>query len=53
MRKEAGVIDVVIGPPLDPTGRTAAALMSEVETWIEARCAELPLTAGREGSIPG
>ncbi len=52
MRKEAGVIDVVIGPPLDPTGRTAAALMNEVETWIEARCAELPLTAGHGGSFP-
>jgi 1-acyl-sn-glycerol-3-phosphate acyltransferase len=44
MRKEAGVIDVVIGPPLRTDGRSAAELTHEVEAWIEARCAELPST---------
>jgi 1-acyl-sn-glycerol-3-phosphate acyltransferase len=31
-----GVIDVSIGKPIDPRGRTAESLMREVETWIEA-----------------
>jgi 1-acyl-sn-glycerol-3-phosphate acyltransferase len=44
MRKEAGVIDVVIGPPLRTDGRSAAELTHEVEAWIEACCAELPST---------
>lgn len=47
MRKQAGVIDVVIGPALEPDGRSAAQLMNEVEAWIEARCAELPQKADR------
>ena len=46
MRKESGVIDVVIGPPLATEGRSAADLTKEVEAWIEARCAELPMKAG-------
>lgn len=47
MRKEAGVIDVVIGPALRTEGRSASELTNEVEAWIEARCAELPLTPGK------
>lgn len=31
-----GVVDVVIGPPIDPAGHTADSLMREVERWIEA-----------------
>jgi 1-acyl-sn-glycerol-3-phosphate acyltransferase len=46
IRKESGVIDVVIGPPLATEGRSAAELTKEVEAWIEARCAELPMKAG-------
>ena len=46
MRKESGVIDVVIGPPLATAGRTAAELNAAAEAWIEASCAELPLTPG-------
>jgi len=44
MRKESGVIEVVIGPALATAGRTAAELTADAEAWIEARCAELPLT---------
>jgi 1-acyl-sn-glycerol-3-phosphate acyltransferase len=47
LRKESGVIDVVIGAPLRPEGRSAAELTQAAEAWIEARCAELPLTAGK------
>ncbi len=31
-----GVVDVVIGPPIDSTGREPEELMREVEAWIEA-----------------
>jgi 1-acyl-sn-glycerol-3-phosphate acyltransferase len=44
--KASGVIDVVIGPALATEGRSAAELTKEVEAWIEARCAELPLAPG-------
>jgi len=40
----------VIGPPLATEGRSAAELTNAVEAWIEARCAELPLSAGRDAS---
>lgn len=43
-RKAAGTIDVVVGPPIATAGRTAADITREAEQWIEARCAELPLT---------
>lgn len=46
LRKKAGTIDVVIGPPLDPRGRSASELTRAAEAWIEARCAELPQCAG-------
>lgn len=45
LRKEAGTIDVVVGPPIATTGRKAADLNAEVERWIEARCTELPTHA--------
>jgi 1-acyl-sn-glycerol-3-phosphate acyltransferase len=44
LTKYPGTIDVVVGPPLDPTGKTARALTQEAEAWIEATCATLPLT---------
>lgn len=34
--KQPGMITVSIGKPISPTGKTAADLMLEVETWIEA-----------------
>ncbi|MFN4264003.1 MAG: lysophospholipid acyltransferase family protein [Thioalkalivibrionaceae bacterium] len=39
--KRAGVIDVVIGPPIPTQGRRPNDVMLEVETWIESRVAEL------------
>jgi len=46
MRKEQGTIEVIVGAPIDSTGRTAGELTTLVEAWIEAQCAELPLTPG-------
>ena len=34
--KQPGMITVSIGKPISPAGKTAAELMLEVETWIEA-----------------
>ncbi len=42
LRKTPGVIDLVIGPPLHPDGRSAAALLAEAEAWIESTCRQLP-----------
>ena len=42
-----GVIDVSIGTPIDPTGRTADSLMRDVETWIEAEMRRLDPEAYR------
>lgn len=44
VKKYPGTIQVVIGPPIESTGRKAAEIMREVEDWIEARQQELPLT---------
>lgn len=44
LTKHAGTIDVVIGPPIDTTGKTAKAVTREAEAWIEETCARLPLT---------
>ena len=44
LTKNAGVIDVVIGPPITTAGKTARVITQEAESWIEATCAELPLT---------
>lgn len=35
--KRPGVVDVVIGAPIDSAGRTPEDLMQEVQTWIEAQ----------------
>ena len=45
--KHSGTIDLVVGPPIDPAGRSAADLTREAEAWIEARCAELPGPRGQ------
>lgn len=45
--KRPGVIDVSIGLPISPVGRTPADLMAEVEAWIEAEMRRLdPLAYG-------
>ena len=36
-----GVIDISIGPPMEPAGRSADELMREVERWIEAEMRRL------------
>jgi 1-acyl-sn-glycerol-3-phosphate acyltransferase len=40
--KKSGVIQMVIGPAIDPHGKTAAEIMAEVEEWIESTVNELP-----------
>ncbi|MGD9602064.1 MAG: lysophospholipid acyltransferase family protein [Gammaproteobacteria bacterium] len=42
LNKSPGVIDLVIGAPIVPDGRSAAALMAEAEAWIERTCRQLP-----------
>ncbi|MEQ8231969.1 MAG: lysophospholipid acyltransferase family protein [Gammaproteobacteria bacterium] len=41
--KHPGTIRVVIGPPIETSGKSAKAVMREAEEWIEATCARLPL----------
>jgi 1-acyl-sn-glycerol-3-phosphate acyltransferase len=43
--KHPGTISVVIGPPIETSGKSAKAVMREAEEWIEATCARLPLVA--------
>jgi 1-acyl-sn-glycerol-3-phosphate acyltransferase len=38
----AGVVDVIVGAPIDPAGRSPEVLNEAVSTWIEARMGELP-----------
>jgi 1-acyl-sn-glycerol-3-phosphate acyltransferase len=42
LRKAPGMIDLVIGPPIYPDGRSAAELLAEAEQWIESTCRQLP-----------
>ena len=39
--KKAGVIRVVIGPPIDPKGLTAREVNERAQQWIEAKVAEI------------
>ncbi len=39
--KQPGVIELRIGPPISPVGRTAQEIVAEAEAWIEARMAEI------------
>lgn len=43
--KHAGTIEVVIGKPIAPNGRSSRELTEEVETWIEEQMAKLPTSA--------
>lgn len=40
--KHPGVIQVVIGAPLELEGKSAAEITAEAESWIEETCAKLP-----------
>jgi 1-acyl-sn-glycerol-3-phosphate acyltransferase len=42
LRKHAGTIDLVIGPPLYPEGRSASELTALAEAWVENTCRSLP-----------
>jgi 1-acyl-sn-glycerol-3-phosphate acyltransferase len=42
-----GIVDISIGKPIDPAGRSADNLMREVETWIEAEMHRLDPEAYR------
>lgn len=42
IKKYPGTIDVVIGPPIQTEGRKSAAIISDVETWIEGQMETLP-----------
>jgi 1-acyl-sn-glycerol-3-phosphate acyltransferase len=42
-----GVIDISIGPPIDPAGKGADVLMRHVEQWIEAEMRRLDPEAYR------
>lgn len=51
-----GRADVVIGPPLQPSGsqwRDAVALRDAARSWISAHCGEPPLEAGDVSSESG
>jgi len=41
LRKKPGTIRFVIGPPIDPAGRDARDVNKEIQTWIEAKVAEI------------
>lgn len=43
LKKWPGTIRMVIGPPIDPKGKTAAQVTREVEDWIETTVASLPM----------
>ena len=43
--KHPGVIQVVIGEPLELEGKSAAEITAEAESWIEEMCAKLPVRA--------
>lgn len=45
--KYPGTIEVVVGPPIDTTGKTARAITREAEEWIEQACAGLALRPTR------
>lgn len=44
LTKHAGTIDVVIGPPIETSGKSAKTVTREAEAWIEETCARLPRT---------
>lgn len=45
LRKWPGTITMVIGPPIDPLGKTASQVTRETQQWIETTSASLPVPA--------
>lgn len=50
LKKWPGTIRMVIGPPVEPKGRTAAEITREVEDWIETTMASLPMPSRQPGN---
>jgi 1-acyl-sn-glycerol-3-phosphate acyltransferase len=48
LSKLPGVIDVVVGPAIDPQGKNAAQITRAVEEWIETTQASLPISPDSE-----
>lgn len=46
LAKRAGIIDLVVGPAIEPAGREAAAIMAEAEHWIETTAERLRTGGG-------
>lgn len=46
LTKYPGTIDVVIGPAITTTGKSAKTITQEAQTWIEQACAGLPRAPG-------
>lgn len=40
--KQPGVVDMIIGPAIEPRGRTAREINQEVEAWIRSAMTRLP-----------
>lgn len=51
--KHPGAIQVVIGEPIDTTGKTAGQIMAEVEAWIEGVQETLPRTLAEARAATG
>ena len=43
VKKYPGTIQLIIGPPIETTGRKASEIMADVESWIEEKQDQLPL----------
>jgi len=50
LKKYPGTIDVVVGEPIETKGRKASEINHMVETWIEARVAELPSSTNEKNN---
>jgi len=48
VKKYPGTVRVVIGPVIRSEGRKTGEIMQDVESWIEKKQTELPLTADKE-----
>jgi 1-acyl-sn-glycerol-3-phosphate acyltransferase len=42
VKKHPGTVQMVIGEPIDPKGKSANEIIAEVEEWIETTVASLP-----------
>jgi 1-acyl-sn-glycerol-3-phosphate acyltransferase len=47
VKKYPGIIQLRVGPPIPSVGKKAAAIMADVEAWIESTQLELPVQADK------